>query len=289
MQYVWAQTNTDDQLKQCPGTADPSLRGTWKSSGERSTTDDEGTAADRMGEIDPTRATGRSSSHNSFEHEAATIGDRLPSPPPPPPSSSPSSSSPSNTSGPDSLARHPRSPNGGRAGLPTGQQEVATRRSLMDAKDRAMLSREINVIVLGGHKKYDAWKQDLQLKLNEWGLMEFLDGDAVFDEARAAFDSEYWFLFGEWRTKSFSALALSLSIKLREEFKGPIETQDPAVLYSALKAHFERGKECNKVTRKWLHVATWLHGVFSNVGVRHTNGYTFQTAGLYAFRLPIGR
>ncbi|KAG3144685.1 hypothetical protein PC128_g24345 [Phytophthora cactorum] len=24
---------------------------------------------------------------------------------------------------------------------------------------------------------------------------------------------------------------------------------------------------CNGVTRKWLHVATWLHGGFSNVGV----------------------
>ncbi|KAG3097176.1 hypothetical protein PI125_g15760 [Phytophthora idaei] len=46
---------------------------------------------------------------------------------------------------------------------------------------------------------------------------------------------------------------------------------------------------CNGVTRKWLHVATWLHGGFSNVGVRHTNGYTLQTAGLCAFRLPIGR
>ncbi|KAG3009903.1 hypothetical protein PC123_g11192 [Phytophthora cactorum] len=46
---------------------------------------------------------------------------------------------------------------------------------------------------------------------------------------------------------------------------------------------------CNGVTRKWLHVATWLHGGFSSVGVRHTNGYTLQTAGLYAFRLPIGR
>ncbi|KAG3107711.1 hypothetical protein PI125_g12470 [Phytophthora idaei] len=46
---------------------------------------------------------------------------------------------------------------------------------------------------------------------------------------------------------------------------------------------------CNGVTRKWLRVATWLHGGFSNVGVRHTNGYTLQTAGLYAFRLPIGR
>ncbi|KAG6955185.1 hypothetical protein JG688_00011993 [Phytophthora aleatoria] len=46
---------------------------------------------------------------------------------------------------------------------------------------------------------------------------------------------------------------------------------------------------CNGVTRKWLHVATWLHGGFSNVGVRHTNGYTLQTTGLYAFRLPIGR
>ncbi|KAG3133022.1 hypothetical protein PC128_g26399 [Phytophthora cactorum] len=46
---------------------------------------------------------------------------------------------------------------------------------------------------------------------------------------------------------------------------------------------------CNGVTHKWLHVATWLHGGFSNVGVRHTNGYTLQTAGLYAFRLPIGR
>ncbi|KAG2899652.1 hypothetical protein PC129_g24100 [Phytophthora cactorum] len=32
--------------------------------------------------------------------------------------------------------------------------------------------------------------------------------------------------------------------------------------------------DCNGVTRKWLHVATWLHGGFSNVGVRHTNGYT---------------
>ncbi|KAG2871224.1 hypothetical protein PC114_g27017 [Phytophthora cactorum] len=46
---------------------------------------------------------------------------------------------------------------------------------------------------------------------------------------------------------------------------------------------------CNGITHKWLHVATWLHGGFSNVGVRHTNGYTLQTAGLYAFRLPIGR
>ncbi|KAG2786225.1 hypothetical protein PC129_g20613 [Phytophthora cactorum] len=46
---------------------------------------------------------------------------------------------------------------------------------------------------------------------------------------------------------------------------------------------------CNGVTHKWLHVATWLHGGFSNVGVRHTNGYTLQTTGLYAFRLPIGR
>ncbi|KAG2813805.1 hypothetical protein PC118_g15404 [Phytophthora cactorum] len=46
---------------------------------------------------------------------------------------------------------------------------------------------------------------------------------------------------------------------------------------------------CNGVTRKWLHVATWLHGGFSNVGVSQTNGYTLQTAGLYAFRLLIGR
>ncbi|KAG6946134.1 hypothetical protein JG687_00016891 [Phytophthora cactorum] len=46
---------------------------------------------------------------------------------------------------------------------------------------------------------------------------------------------------------------------------------------------------CNGVTRKWLHIATWLHGGFSNVGVRHTNGYTLQTGGLCAFRLPIGR
>ncbi|KAG3102342.1 hypothetical protein PI125_g14208 [Phytophthora idaei] len=50
-----------------------------------------------------------------------------------------------------------------------------------------------------------------------------------------------------------------------------------------------QGAQCNGVTRTWLHVATWLHGGFSNVGVRHTNGYTLQTAGLYAFRLPIGR
>ncbi|KAG3068883.1 hypothetical protein PI125_g23328 [Phytophthora idaei] len=46
---------------------------------------------------------------------------------------------------------------------------------------------------------------------------------------------------------------------------------------------------CNGDTRKRLHVATWLHRGFSSVGVRHTNGYTLQTAGLYAFRLPIGR
>ncbi|KAG3065407.1 hypothetical protein PI125_g23991 [Phytophthora idaei] len=46
---------------------------------------------------------------------------------------------------------------------------------------------------------------------------------------------------------------------------------------------------CNGVTHKWLHVSTWLRGGFSNVGVRHTNGYTLQTAGLYAFRFPIGR
>ncbi|KAG6580257.1 Integrase catalytic core protein [Phytophthora cinnamomi] len=106
-----------------------------------------------------------------------------------------------------------------------------------------MLSRETNVIVLDGHKKYDAWKQDLQLKLNEWGLMEFLEGTATLDPERVAIDPDYAFLFGERKTKSFSALSLSLSIKLREEFKGPIETQDPAALYTALKAHFERGKE----------------------------------------------
>ncbi|KAG2789151.1 hypothetical protein PC116_g26590 [Phytophthora cactorum] len=47
--------------------------------------------------------------------------------------------------------------------------------------------------------------------------------------------------------------------------------------------------ECNRVARKWLYVATWLHGGFSNVGVRHTNGHTLQTTSLYAFRLPIGR
>ncbi|KAG6970391.1 hypothetical protein JG688_00004883, partial [Phytophthora aleatoria] len=46
---------------------------------------------------------------------------------------------------------------------------------------------------------------------------------------------------------------------------------------------------CNGVTHKWLHVATWLHGGSSNIGVRHTNGYTLQTIGLYASRLPIGR
>ncbi|KAG2765653.1 hypothetical protein Pcac1_g22868 [Phytophthora cactorum] len=48
-------------------------------------------------------------------------------------------------------------------------------------------------------------------------------------------------------------------------------------------------RQCNGVTHKWLHVATWLHGGFSNAGVRHTNGYTLQTTGLYAFRFPIGR
>ncbi|KAF1786694.1 hypothetical protein GQ600_9694 [Phytophthora cactorum] len=37
------------------------------------------------------------------------------------------------------------------------------------------------------------------------------------------------------------------------------------------------------VKRKWLHVATWLHGGFSNVGVRHTNGFTLQTTGLRRF------
>ncbi|KAG6622485.1 Gag-pol Polyprotein [Phytophthora cinnamomi] len=73
--------------------------------------------------------------------------------------------------------------------------------------------------------------------------MEFLEGTATLDAERAAIDPDYAFLFGERKTKSFSNLALSLSIKLREEFKGPIETQDPAALYTALKAHFERGKE----------------------------------------------
>ncbi|KAE8900603.1 hypothetical protein PF005_g24335 [Phytophthora fragariae] len=73
--------------------------------------------------------------------------------------------------------------------------------------------------------------------------MEFLNGTARLDEDRAATDPEYKFLFGERKTKSFSALALSLSIKLREEYMGPIETQNPAVLFSALKAHFEKGKE----------------------------------------------
>ncbi|KAE8907722.1 hypothetical protein PF003_g8206 [Phytophthora fragariae] len=125
----------------------------------------------------------------------------------------------------------------------TGLHEVASQHTLMEAKNRAMLSREIKVIELDGHKKYDAWKQDLQLKLNEWGLMEFLEGTATLDADRAAIDPNYAFLFGERKTKSFSALALSLSIKLREEFKGPIKTQDPAALYTALKVHFERGKE----------------------------------------------
>lgn len=193
---------------------------------------------DVLGGGDVTHAPSPSSSHSRIHHEASTAnaGD-----PPSPPSSPPSASSDAGSSPRVPPTRSLDSPAGVMAA--TAALGGVSRRSLMDAKDRAMLTREIKVIELDGHKKYDAWKQDLELKLNEWGLMEFLDGSAALDEARAATDPEYQFLYGERKTKSFSALALSLSIKLREEYKAPIETQDPAVLFSALKAHFERGKE----------------------------------------------
>ncbi|RLN96647.1 hypothetical protein BBJ28_00011369 [Nothophytophthora sp. Chile5] len=103
-------------------------------------------------------------------------------------------------------------------------------------------SLNVKVMELTGEKDYEDWKLDLHLKTAPFGFRDMIYGLELLDEARAETNKNYLRCWNERKVKGFTMLATSLSTKMRRLFRQEVSHDDPAALYAAILANFERGK-----------------------------------------------